>query len=239
MPTPPELGAQTMLTLAHGAKGIFFEPYYTYGDTITGLVYKMQNGIFLPRDLFFKAQSIAERLHGSLGARLASLDYTGNYIKARYFVPTDDPSNQTYDYLTLPYNQSASTMNWHVGFFNRNGYSDDKYFFLVNLLPNTPKSVQVKVTPPVTGFYNYRFRDYEGQFDTTFFSGSYLTYSLSHPAGEGYLYEVAPVVKYGGKLYYPDTISNALTLSDDMTIEDGVTLKVNALSAEVYLQGVQ
>ena len=131
-------------------------------------------------------------------------------------------------------------MNWHAGFFYRNGYSDDKYFFLVNLLPNTPKSVQVKVTPPVTGFYNYRFRDYEGQFDTTFYAGSYITYSLSHPAGEGSLYEVAPVVKYGGKLYYPDTISNALTLSDDMTIEDGVTLKVNAsytCYGNIYLKG--
>jgi hypothetical protein len=143
-----------MLTIAHGAKGIFFEPYYTYGDTITGLVYKMQNGIFPPRDLFFKAQSIAERLRGILGGRLASLDYSGNYISARYFTPSDDPSNQTHDYLTLPYNQTATTMNWHSGFFDRNGYSDDKYFFLVNLLPNTPNTVLINITHPISVFNN-------------------------------------------------------------------------------------
>ena len=184
--------------------------------------------------------NLVPRLIGPLGKRLKGLSYSGDYLLARYFVPTDDPpSNQTRDYLTFPFYQVAETMNWHLGFFDRNRLSDDKYFFLVNLLPNTSKSVQVKVTPPVPGFYNYRFRNYEGLFDTTFYTGSSLTYVLSHPAGEGYLYEVAPVVKYGGKLYHDETISSGLTLYDDMTIESGVTLTVNSdytCNGNIYLK---
>src|SRR5574337_668550 len=188
-----------MLSLAHGVKGVFFEPYYTYkswyGDPLNqyiwvdAIVDTFQNGGFPESDNYWKIQSLAERLNANLGNRLIELGYTGDYIIARYFIPTDNPSPQTYEYLTLPYNQTSTTMNWHAGFFNKNGYSDDNYFFLVNLLPETNKSVLIGLTPPVSGYTNYRFRNYEGIFDTTF-TGSFFTYTLTHPAGEGYLYEV-------------------------------------------------
>ena len=122
---------------------------------------------------------------------MVDLNYSDHYLSPGYFTPPDYYGNQTYDYLTLPYNQAATTMNWHAGFFNRESYTDDNYFFLANLLTNVNKSVHIKLTPPVSGYTNYRFRNYEGSFDTTF-TGTQFTYMLTHPAGEGYLYEVAP-----------------------------------------------
>ena len=63
---------------------------------------------------------------------------------------------------------------------------------------------------------------------------------LTHPAGEGFLYEVAPVVKYGGKLYASETIGSTTTLYDDMTIENGIILTVNSdynCYGNIYLKG--
>jgi hypothetical protein len=81
----------------------------------------------------------------------------------------------------------------------------------------------VKVTEPVSGYNNYRFRNVEaGHFDTTF--ATQIIYTLTHPKGEGYLYQVAPVVKYGGKLIMNDTISTEIELTDDMIIRNGVEL---------------
>ena len=112
-------------------------------------------------------------------------------------------------------------MNWHAGFFARPNYSDDKYYFLANLWGESEKTVYVKVTPPAPGYANYRFRNVEeGYFDTTF--TTQITMPLSHPRGEGYLYEVAPIVKYGGKLITNDTLTTDETLTDNMVIRDGV-----------------
>ena len=242
LPDSTELKASVMLALAHGLKGLLFWVYNSYessgGVHVDGMVDENGN----PSDVWYLLHNnFVPRLEGRLGDRLLALTYNGNYIIARYFIPSDDPSNQTFDYLTLPYNQSANNMDWHAGFSDRNGYPDDKYFFLVNLLPLTDKSVLVKVTAPDQNHINYRFRNYEGYFDTTFnVSNSNFTYTLHHPAGEGYLYEVAPVVKYGGKLYSSETINGTLDLRDDMTIENGVTLTINGTYncyANIYTKG--
>ena len=245
-PTPSELNSTIMLALAYGAKGIIFWNYDSYRLTEGGIrgyydcIVGLPEDDYPPSDIYYYIQQdLAPRLSGTLGNKLKGLTYNGHYISARYFIPSDDLSQQSYDYLTLPYYQSASTMNWHVGFFNREGFSDDKYFFLVNLLPLTNKSVSIKVTAPDQNHINYRFRNYEGYFDTTF-TGTQFTYTLHHTAGEGYLYEVAPVVKYGGKLYSSETITGTLELHDDMTIENGVTLTVNGTYncyANIYIKG--
>jgi hypothetical protein len=104
--------------------------------------------------------------------------------------------------------------------------SDNKYFLMVNLLTDISSSISVKVTAPVSGYSNYRFRNVEGQFDTTF--TTQIIMGLNHPAGEGYLYQVAPVTKYGGKLIKDDTISIPTTLNDDIEILNGATLYVSA-----------
>ncbi len=207
------------------------------GACIVGL----PNSNSAPSELYyFIRDNLTPRLKSKLGNRLSELRYTGDYISKRHF-PGEAPINQTtLHYLTMPYGLSSDSVNWHTGFFDRNGYDDDKYFFLVNLLPESEDSVCIRLAPPIAGYYNYRFRNFEGQIDTTFFTGSYLVCSLNHPAGESYLYEVAPVVKYGGKLYHDETISSNTTLYDDMTVENGADLTVNAAYncyGNIYIKG--
>ena len=88
-------------------------------------------------------------------------------------------------------------MNWHVGFLDKPDQIDNKYFLMSNLWTNSPESIQVKLIPPVDaqGYSNYRFRNIEPEnnFDITFKDNT--TQSLDFPAGEGYLFQVAPVVK--------------------------------------------
>jgi hypothetical protein len=145
-----------------------------------------------------------------------NLNYTGDYLPLKYFTPTQEssPPPAEYDYLTLGVYATLNDMNWHAGFFNRLNHPNDKYFFLVNLITTSTESIDVKVTPPVQGYNNYRFRDVEGSFDETF--TTQIIKELTLEAGEGYLYEVAPVVEYGGKLIYDETAGAGMILNDDM-----------------------
>jgi hypothetical protein len=230
-PTEGEVRAETMLSLAHGVRGIYYEEYYSRPSVspllVENLVYGMDSS-YSPMPLWYVVQDIASRLDGKLGSTLLSLDYTGNYLQLQYFIPSDDPvpTPPTYDYLTLGQNPSAEDMNWHAGLFVNSSHSDNKYFLLTNLLTTANKSVQVKVTEPVSGYDNYRFRNVEdGYFDTTFVTQIIKT--LTHPKGEGYLYQVAPVVKYGGKLIANDTVDASINLVDDMIIRNGVNLLID------------
>src|SRR5690606_29085839 len=45
--------------------------------------------------------------------------------------------------------------------------------------------------------------------------------------GEGKLYKVSPVVKFGGRLIYSETTSGTQTLHDVMTIDNNTTLTIN------------
>src|SRR5690606_5314059 len=228
-PSSAELKASTMLALAHGSKGIIFSDYYKYwfsrggGGWIDGIVDSLGN----PSQLWDVIKdNLTPRLAGTFGKTLLRLDYSGNYFQLKYFAPTDDPPLPAiYNYLTLGYYQSVNDMNWHAGFFERPNHPEDKYFFLVNILTTAECTTHVKLTPPVPGFNNYRFRDVEGSFDETF--TTQIIKQLTHPAGEGRLYEVAPVVKYGGRLIYSETTSGTQTLHDVMTIDNNTTLTIN------------
>jgi hypothetical protein len=50
---------------------------------------------------------------------------------------------------------------------------------------------------------------------------------MQFPPGEGYLYELAPVIKYGGRLLYSEATQPEMILSDDMTIENGAILTIS------------
>ncbi|MDP2362944.1 MAG: right-handed parallel beta-helix repeat-containing protein, partial [Ignavibacteria bacterium] len=181
-------------------------------------------------DLYYVIKNnFSPRLKGTLGKTLLGLNYIGIYLALKHIIPTQNPVPQppSYDYLTIGLQATNHDMNWQVGFFDRTNHNDDKYFLMTNLWTNSPKQIQIRVTPPVQGYTNYRFRNIEPQnnFDITFKIET--TPTLSFPAGEGYLFQVAPVVKYGGKLVYNETVLNGTTLYDDMTIENGATLTIN------------
>lgn len=241
-PDSSELKVTVMLAIAHGAKGMIFSDYDSYPITsslIDSAIVGTKAEHFEKQDLWYLIHNnFVPRLSGKLGQRLTGLRYTGDFINLRNYASSNSTQPQTIDYLTLSGKTPSDNMNWHAGLFVSQNNDDDKYFFLVNLIPDAAESVTVKLTPPTRGFKNYRFKNYEGYFDTTF-TGSVFTYMLTHPAGEGYLYEIAPVVKYGGKLYTDEIIINE-TLYNDMIIEDDVTLRIKGTYecyGSIYIRG--
>ncbi len=146
--TPPSAGinAETMAALAHGARGIFYELYYSYYTTapyyVEGLVDPLVNGSFARRPNWFKVQEIASRLNGTLGKTLMTLTYdeTGNdngYLRL-YPISThmdmDDkttPFVNSKRYLTLA-SARGIIVNFHTGFFKCQ--FDNNYFLLAILL---------------------------------------------------------------------------------------------------------
>jgi hypothetical protein len=184
-----------------------------------------------PSSLYYTVKDkLVPRLKGKLGKTLMELDYTGDFLQYFYFIPTTPlPDPPSYDYLTLGQGEPSDDMNWHCGFFDRPGHPEDKYFMLTNLITTLGKNIQVKIQTPDPYPLNYRFRNVEGLFDTTIQAPHYLIKELSYPSGEGYLYEFAPVIKYGGRLLYSESTQPGMTLDDDMIIESGAVLTVNGV----------
>lgn len=201
-PSSTELKGSVMLALAHGAKGILFwlfnhlpparnlsecdKTKHEYVDCIVD-----EN--LQPTDLYDVIKNnFVPRLKGTLGNTLLGLNYSGNFLQYKYIIPsqTDFPQPPSFDYLTIGLQSTVEDMNWHVGFFDKPNQIDNKYFLMSNLWTNSSKSIQVKVTRPVQGFMNYRFRNIEpsNNFDITFQTQTIQT--LTFPAGEGYLFEV-------------------------------------------------
>jgi parallel beta-helix repeat protein len=240
-PKSPELTSMVMLALAHGSKGILFEwfdsfPEYNLYEPCPNTYLKCLVDLEgnpeiseIDQDTLYNTvkNKLVPRLKDKLGKTLMSLNYSGDYLQYRYQIPTDNPEPVESNYLILGYGtQAMDERNWHCGFFDRPTHPEDKYFMLANLyLTADSMTVRVKVTPPVPNHQNYRFRNIEGYFDETFKTN--IIKDLTHLKGEGYLYQVAPVIQYGGKLIYPDTTENGMILNDDMIIENGAELTID------------
>jgi len=237
-PEPPELKSMVMLALAHGAKGIMFFWFESFlwvedrgscvGTYWEAIVDEEGN----PLNLYYTIKdTLVPRLKGKLGKTLMELDYTGVFLPLRrYFSEpgvVNTNSTVTESYLTLTEYTGETPpppINFHAGFFSRPSYPLDNCFMLDNLITTNEKTVKVTVHPPVSGYENYRFRNIEGIVDTTFKDS--LTNLITYPAGEGYLYQVAPVTLYGGRLLYPESVGGGMVLNDDMIIENGATLTI-------------
>ncbi len=238
-PTPAEVKAQTMLALAHGCKGIWYEGYYSEcpkGSTqFQGLV-KCPDSSFAPRDIWYTVKEITARLKGPLGNTLMSLEYDtkndSGYLRlypgptSRDMIDKVTAGTVQKRYLQLS-SDNSSDVNFHAGFFKSSSQTDNNYFLLTNL--NTTKSKQINVRADRNGYHNnnIRFRDIEPlhNLDTTY--SNFLSLNMMFPPGEGYLFQVAPVIKNGGKLFYNDTVKTGDTeLTDNMIIKDGVILTI-------------
>lgn len=231
-PNANELKAQTMFALAHGVKGIIYMAFDAYPMWEPGYGSYIHEGIIdtnkNPTDLFFVLKdNIVPRLKGTLGNTLLNLDYTGGFVQIVQPPPPppDDDIPSFLDYLAL--SSDDPFYHFHAGLLKRKNMVDDKYFLLVNLNTEYNRFVTFTVTNNF-GVNNLRIKYVEDPSILDLTIQDEYSYELPMPPGEGYLFEVAPVVKYGGKLIYDETISNPTTLHDEMTIKNGKTLTVNS-----------
>jgi hypothetical protein len=230
-PDSTELKATVMLALAHGSKGLMFWTYDSYSPQeayVQGIVDEEGN----TSDLWdvIHDNFVPRLLEGPLGSTLMGLKYTADFLQQQHFNPESSPPPPVErSYLTISVIDSSNEMNMHAGFFDRinTNFPNDKYFFLANLITTDSSTAEVKVRPLQQEYVNYRFREIEGSFDETFTTQIIKQLTLS--AGEGNLYQVAPVIEHGGNLVYDDTVkTGTINLNDKMTIKDSVKLIIKA-----------
>ena len=232
-PDSSEFKTSVMLALAHGITGIELWSYTTHWDDAENYTYGIvENRIdspFVRRDLWYHLkEGLIPRLKGKLGNTLMNLEYTGDFLQLQHIFNQQNPNTITYEYLTLELVGPTVDHNWHTGFFSRSQHPQDNYFMLCNLITTDERKIKVTIDPPyIEDYANYRFRNVEGLFDTTIERHKHdFTDTLDYTSGEGYLYELAPVVLYGGRLLYSEDVGGGMELNDAMIIEDGAILTI-------------
>ncbi len=187
-PSAAELRATVMLALAHGIKGIFFWPYYSYKtDTSACGQQEVVDAIVdtngTPTNLYYEIKNnIFPRLNGSLGYTLINLKYSVGYIH----VSNTNHSVNSNDFLTIA--DYGSDYNWQTGFLNDKVNSDNKYFFIANLRTDGSRTACLHFTNN-TGRANLRIRNIEDPSVDFTINTTYDYYPVLQ-AGEGNLYQV-------------------------------------------------
>jgi hypothetical protein len=250
MPENPELNASIMLALAHGAKGVIVwkmsHGWYVYetncGDSI---FYKVLVDIDAAGNIleknplyYYFRDEFGPRITGILGKTLIDLTYTKEYLNIEYQEHAlPKYLGNSADYLSVQH--FGMSYHWHAGFFGNLNYPDNKYFLLTNLRINTPVVAKLNLTN-TTGYSNMGIRNIEDPFDSLnrTITTSQMIYT-QFSAGEGRLYQVASVVKYGGTVITNDTIKSNLTVNMNLTLTDTIfinTDKIYTINAPIDLQ---
>lgn len=227
-PTMSEFNAQTMLALSYGAKGLMFYNYYSWG-TENDLANDFNQGLvdnnFNKRDLWYKLKElISNRIRNTLGNTLKDLVYLGDSLDLKRIGGNFEVSR---NYITLKRNIVDST-NFHVGFFKHKNDQNDKYFFIVNLIcpSDTTRTLNIKLQRPSSSYQNYSLYNVEGGYNWSYFDTT--NFNIVFKPGDGNLFRVTPVIKYGGIIRANETISSSgETLKGPLTIASGATLTVN------------
>jgi hypothetical protein len=209
-----------MLALSYGVHGITFFSFdsYDYGNFVVyGLIDININHTDLSNLLRY---DLVPRLKGNLGKTLMMLNYTGKFISLNDHNITAPDKNEV-EYLKIQ--NSDKDYFWHAGLFDHKDFPDDKYFLLTNL--RTTKSSSTEITiKNYTKFKNIGFTDIEGGIDTTIGYKSLVIINETLPPGEGRLYHVAPVIKYGGKLLYNEKTEDGMRLNNELIIDNDAKL---------------
>ena len=223
MPTRAEFTGQGMLALSHGAKGLIYWKYKTQTND-------KYEGFDSDTSIRAEFHNLAARLKGSLGNTLLSLQHdSSDYLRAHWgtYEGTQTSANFS-NYLTLQKSDQSSKGSFHCGvFYDPLDITNNKYYLLLNELTLTGQSTNIGVTVnrPNQNYINWRWRNIEGGFDETI-TGS-TTRSVNIELGQGALYQLAPVVKYGGIIKSSETITGTNELKAAMSIASGATLTVS------------
>ncbi len=233
-PDSIRFSTQTLMSLAHGAKGVLFEHFYSYNswmDSVVGQVFyhglvDKINDKYVPNPRYNAAVAINRRLSGPLGIALNKLSYGRQSINFLNYTGSSGDS-LTADFLKMYYPGSsyfASILD------DSTDLNNNKHFMVINADSVTlSATASFKLSILQSPLVNWSVRDVEGGIDYTFNSGSEYSFSDSLSAGQGKLYKVSPVINYGGNLLYNETVSSACALKEKtLSIKPGAALTVNA-----------
>ncbi|MBZ0183653.1 MAG: hypothetical protein K8F60_14435, partial [Melioribacteraceae bacterium] len=227
IPHPNEINVQVMLALAHGAKGIFYYNLFSYSnnnETHDGLLDFNYN----PTTRYTKIKDeITPRLKGALGDKLLKLNYTGEYLQTKKLNGTLI-NHDNIDFIDVEDADDATTYNYHVGVFENLNGADDKYFMIINLLCGETESKTVRCSLFAPNYANVVVINIGKNYEETFIMNEGIGFTNTIPPGEGYLYQVVPVIRYGGELLTDETISTANnTLKGTLRIPTSIELTIN------------
>lgn len=242
-PSAYEIKAMVNLAVCYGAKGIIYYLYaHNYDDRgeIVGFYYhddpdwdgskRVVDEYGYPK--WETVKQLNQKLT-SIGDELISLVWqnevwsirqgqpTSGYITniQAYYNSTPDIPDETYIELS----ESKK--------INEETNDNLEYFFIVNrhTLQGESRDIKVVVDKSTTNPDNWQnWVVKEIGTSNSWNIGEVGDFETSYDEGEGKLFRLAPVVMDGGSLIYDEVINDEITLKEDLVIESGVTLTVNA-----------
>jgi|GEM_PF-1352978 len=228
-PTPAEVSAQTLYALSFGAKGIFYEPFYTYLSWVViadsgqnAFVEAIVDHSLQPRDIYYKVKSLNERIRGNLGKQLVRMKHTGYLRISNNGYGSNTPANESLELIP-----ASANYNFHAGMFSDQSYPECKHFLLLNLKIDSAQNARTLIKKP-DNIRNLRYLsiDPPGLLDTTLIANDTITINLN--AGEGALLALKPALLWGGSLRTSDTVKVSCELSDNLAVSGGSKLVIKS-----------
>lgn len=233
-PSASELRIQTMAGLAFGAKGIIYEPFYSYAN-ITGIHDGITGG-----ELFTEVQNISARLHSNdsyLSRTLNQIRFNGIYYDRRCganFINWENNYQWVRSKITNPRNdQNENTCEFTLLTCSTRSTEDSslfKYFAAQNLrtLEDFSQTFEVR-HQKLNSFKNWTVLNLESR-NSYSYSNS-IEFSELFTAGDAHFYKVGPALTIGGNLVTNDFIEitdgNVTLAEKDLAIPANLTITVN------------
>ncbi|WP_348343104.1 T9SS type A sorting domain-containing protein [Ignavibacterium sp.] len=223
------------LALLYGSKVL--TPWLWFGSNggYTGVVNSI-NGVFTNTEKYYVIKNkLSPRLSGLMGKTLKRLKASEQFVADKAMVYPYNTSKRYINKLIWTTNTQSTPPIYDVGFFfdpvvDQSGY-ERRYFMLIDRYYPNRDYDNIKIEfRNLSDYKNWKFTNFA---DTTSYSiiseinGYGITNEISFTKGDGYLFGLHPVVKYGGTLIANDTIKSNTTLSSDMWINSNVNLIIN------------
>ncbi len=225
-PLPHEMLYEANLKLMYGAKSLSLYRYYASGTNpgFTGLVIPLGGGNYTYTSKWSMVKNtLSPRLKGWFGKTIRYITQESQHLGISFNTRYNFIENIVYSSCPPP---DATPERYDLGFFEKNGKD---YFMIINGWYNTYLCpLLIKINDIGISFNNYRITNYIDSTITTIPNHGIITFNVN--PGDARLYEVVPVVKYGGTLLYSETIPSGsnFQLEENLVVAAGVTLTIQS-----------
>lgn len=242
-PSAYEIKAMANLAVCYGAKGIIYYLYahnYKNRDEIAGLYYHDTNNFngsprYLDEYNYPKWETI-KQLNQNLsviGDELLSLKWQDKAWSILNAQPESSYITNLQSYYDSIPDPQLETFVELSEFKKINEEQNDnlEYFFIVNrrTLQGETRDIRVHYDKSATNPDNWQnWIIKEVGTDSFWVDGETGEFTAYYTEGEGKLYSLEPVVMGGGNLEIDETIFRTVELKEDLTVESGATLTLNA-----------